>query len=68
MTMLFPTNTTTRRLTIQAAQRQINAILSGRTTASSSIKAFTNQAKPNKNGNCSRPVPLTLFCSYVPKE
>ena len=31
-------------MTIQAAQRQINAILAGRTTTSS-IKAFTKQAK-----------------------
>ena len=54
-------------MTIQAAQQQINAILSGRTTATataSSIMAFTNQAKreydeffpPNKNADYIIPV------------
>ena len=54
-------------MTIQATQQQINAILSGRTTATataSSIMAFTNQAKrkydeffpPNKNDDYIIPV------------
>ena len=53
-------------ITIQAAQRQMNAILAGHTTTSS-IEDFTNQAKreydgfflPNKNAN--RTVPATPF-------
>jgi hypothetical protein len=53
-------------ITIQAAQRQMNAILAGRTTTSS-IEDFTNQAKreydgfflPNKNAD--RTVPATPF-------
>ena len=52
-------------MTIQAAQRQISAILAGRTTTTS-IKDFTNQAKreydeffysPHKNVDCTRSVP-----------
>ena len=60
-------------ITIQAAQRQINAVLTGRTTASS-ITAFTNQAKREydeffslkKNANCTRlviptsPLPILM--------
>ena len=61
-------------MTIQAAQRQINAILAGRTTTDS-IKAFTNQAKreydeflssPNKNADCTRSLtPTSLIPTYA---
>ena len=50
-------------MTIEAAQRQINALLAGRTSASS-IKTFTNQAKReydefflSKTADYTRPVP-----------
>ena len=54
-------NNDNKPITIQAAQWQINTVLTGRTTASS-ITAFTNQAKREydeffslkKNANCTR--------------
>ena len=63
-------------MTIQAAQRQINAILAGR-TPTTSIEDFTNQTKheydeffssPHKNADCTRSVPLYSPPKYAKND
>ena len=62
-------------MTIQAAQRQINAILAGCNTTST-MKAFTNQARhkydeffsTNKNADCIRPVPPSTAHMYAKND